>query len=52
MSGVGRALTGSAEFLQQYMPPELQNGSGGYGAGCGQATLLALAGGVPPLGPI
>lgn len=52
MSGVGRDLTGSAEFLQGYMPPELQNGSGAYGAGGGQAILPGLAGGVPPLGAI
>lgn len=50
MSGVGRDLTGSAEFLQGYMPPALQNGLAGYWMDLGHGAMSGLADGVPPLG--
>lgn len=56
MSGVGLDLTASAQFLQGYMPPELQAGSNGPAATASaahaamkipQAPVTPL--GIPPL---
>lgn len=30
MSGMGQDITGTANFVQGYMPPELQKGGGAY----------------------
>lgn len=43
MSGVGLDLTASAQFLQGYMPPELQAGASG-------SAQIGVARAVPPPG--
>lgn len=48
MSGMGQDITGTANFVQGYMPPELQKGGGAYPGFpqpvAGQAGIPALSG--------
>lgn len=46
MSGMGQDITGTANFVQGYMPPELQKGGGAYP---GFPQPVAAQAGIPAL---
>lgn len=48
MSGMGRDITGTADYVQDYMPPELQK-NGGAGKGFPAPASASTAFGVPSL---